>query len=128
MNFVNYLSKFLQNKAKKLTSVGLENSFAWTKKDALHVINELAAQDIAILGGDILKMLDNGLFEYTYDNWYIKEQSGLTWREYVKYSQEYSHSYILSYLQDSDDEWYFSLVAVDELEYQANSKARHNLS
>lgn len=122
MKIIEKLSKHLQNKAVTLKALGLDNSYAWPQEDVVDVIDELSKKGFAILGGDVLQILDNGTIKYTYDNWYIQKQSGFSWEEYVAQSRDYARNYILSYPKIKDLRSIFNLVIASESEFASLSE------
>ena len=54
---------------KKRTPVYGTIQKSFSKNDALEILEECLKSRIAILGGDVVNINNNGYFEYNYDNW-----------------------------------------------------------
>ena len=79
-----------------LDHLGVRN-WALGRDDALRAIYELEACGIAILGGDIYKLV-GGKAEQTYDSWYCDQGPGESDSVFSKRSSDKAKSYICSYL------------------------------
>ena len=79
-----------------LDSLGVRN-WALRRDDALHAIHELEAFGIAILGGDVYKLVGEKA-EQTYDSWHCEQGSDESDSVFSKRSSDKAKSYICSYL------------------------------
>jgi len=79
-----------------LDNLGVRN-WALGRDDALHAIYELEAFGIAILGGDVYKLVGEKA-EQTYDSWYCDQGPGESDSVFSKRSSDKAKSYICSYL------------------------------
>lgn len=88
-----------------LDGLGVRN-WALGRDDALHAIYELEALGVAILGGDVYKLVGDKA-ELTYDSWYCDQGPGESDSDFTKRSSGKAASYILSCLMPDG---LFSLV------------------
>lgn len=100
------VSKFL-DKSISLTNQGI-GEVCWNYKDAKEVINYLYNNNCIILGGDVLKKV-NDKFLYTYDNWFISDTE-LSDEECLKISFNHSIEYIEDYVEFNGEDFYFVIV------------------
>ena len=49
---------------------------SFSKNDALEILEECLKSRIAVLGGDVVNINNNGYFEYNYDNWSYNRKKG----------------------------------------------------
>lgn len=70
---------------------------ALNKQDALCALDLYSDLNIPILGGDVLFLNDNGLIEYTYDNWYSIPLESESYSTFLFRSIEESRNYIINY-------------------------------
>ena len=59
----------LASKAIDLTEIGL-NELAWSREDALLILELFSEHSTVVLGGDVLK-LRGSKYHFTYDNWHF---------------------------------------------------------
>lgn len=59
----------LASKTIDLTNTGLDE-FAWSREDALLVLDFFLEHQIVVLGGDVLELRDSK-YHHTYDNWHF---------------------------------------------------------
>lgn len=102
------LPQELQKKGRSLSDLGLAE-VAWLWKDALMVIDYLAANRVAILGGDVYKCL-NGKMESTYDNWYLNRERDQSWESFVTASHRKAWEFIKGYHARNGSSFYYSIV------------------
>lgn len=79
-----------------LVSCGV-NNWAFNREEALSVICELEDIGVAILGGDVYRLI-NGELECTYDSWYCDEGVGESELEFVRRSASKARDYIRNYM------------------------------
>ncbi|MGF0237456.1 Imm40 family immunity protein [Rhodococcus sp. IEGM1300] len=79
-----------------LEHLGVRN-WALGRDDALHAIYELEAFGIAILGGDVYKLVGEKA-EQTYDSWYCDQGPDESDSVFSKRSSDKAKNYIFSYL------------------------------
>lgn len=91
-----------------LDNTGISN-WALTKKQALDVLEEFAASEISVLGGDVYEDID-GVIQSNYDSWYCETLLGETASSFAKRSIERARSYILEYRPEQNNKVYFVLV------------------
>ena len=70
---------------------------SFSKNDALEILEECLKSRIAILGGDVVNINNNGYFEYNYDNWSYNRKKGESDVDYVLRSIEKAIKYISNY-------------------------------
>jgi len=93
---------------------------AWPYPDAIEVISKLAKQSAAIVGGDVFRNGERGL-ELTYDNWYVDQNKGSPWTEYVAKAAEIAMTYIETYHSRNKGEFWYSLVFIYDSEHAAKA-------
>jgi len=75
-------------------------------------------RDVAILGGDVLWLVDDGIIQPTYDTWYLTKESQWSWQDYVMQSGDCARNYILSYSEKNEEkDCIFSLVTATEEQF-----------
>ncbi len=79
-----------------LESFGVRN-WALGRDEALHAIYELEALGVAILGGDVYKLVGEKA-EQTYDSWYCRQGPDESDSVFSKRSSDKAKSYIFSCL------------------------------
>ncbi|KRP51148.1 Imm40 family immunity protein [Pseudomonas trivialis] len=84
------------SKGIPLDNLGVRN-WALGREDALNAICELEAFGIAILGGDVYKLVGEKA-EQTYDSWYCDQGPDESDYIFSKRSSDKAKSYIFSYL------------------------------
>ena len=67
---------------------------SFSKNDALEILEECLKSRIAVLGGDVVNINNNGYFEYNYDNWSYNRKKGESEVDYVLRSIEKAIKYI----------------------------------
>lgn len=75
-------SEILKKKGRPLHDIGI-NEIALSKADALEAIKSLRLSQMAILGGDVLEIVD-GKPKHTYDNWYYNREETEERNVYLK--------------------------------------------
>jgi hypothetical protein len=101
----------LKQLAVPLDIIGMAE-VAWKYPDVLSVINFLADNASAILGGDVYEYKNNQ-FTITYDNWYI-ERNDMTWLAYVEKSREAAMNYVEMYHRQNGDNFCYVIVSNKE--------------
>ncbi|MFL5562975.1 MAG: hypothetical protein ACJ79K_16000 [Gemmatimonadaceae bacterium] len=85
------------------------HELAWSRADALRVLDYLAGRPIAVLGGDVLSSVEP--LEYAHANWHAERQPDEGPHQYVARSQNVAREYIHRY--PGTHAW-FVLVLEDE--------------
>jgi len=80
---------------------------SFSKNDALEILEECLKSRIAVLGGDVVNINNNGYFEYNYDNWSCERKKNESDADYASRSAKRAIKYILEYKKDNA---YFILV------------------
>jgi len=80
---------------RALMAIGVHN-WALTKEQALIAADLLAAEGIAILGGDVYEVVCD-VIQPTYDNWYCERLSGESEATFVERCLLKTRSYIAGY-------------------------------
>jgi len=95
-----------------LQEIGVAGA-ALTRQYALDAVGSLKRTQVAISGGDVLRVVD-GKLRYTKDNWYIQRLSGEDIGAYISRSHEKAEAYIQGY-QDPEDGSVFYALVISEL-------------
>lgn len=91
--------------------------WALNKENALQFISLCLKNKVPILGGDVIVMMENGEWYYTYNNWFSEKRgSDNSIRGFVIRSCLEAHDYIESYREDEND--YGS--AIEQLHHRRN--------
>lgn len=98
----------LNAKGRPLQEIGV-NEIALQRPDALKAIEALQDTQVAILGGDVLRVL-NGRPAYTGDNWYSEQGGNESLTGFLKRSWEIAEQYIRSYPDPEDGTVLYTLV------------------
>ena len=69
---------------------------AWSRRDALQIVDALRETAWAILGGDVLVHRD-GAFAYSYDNWHSDPQPEEVAHDFIARSHRETRDYIARY-------------------------------
>jgi hypothetical protein len=91
-----------------LESIGVKN-WAFSKEDAVRVLDKFYEMQIPILGGDVCEKI-NGVIQYNYDNWYINRQSNESQLDFVNRSIANAKYYINNYSSDNIENIFFTFV------------------
>ncbi|MDY4042444.1 MAG: Imm40 family immunity protein [Marinifilaceae bacterium] len=83
---------------------------AFTREKALQVISKLKKANIGILGGDVLKLMDDGSIEFTNNNWSCNHKTGESHEHFVERSYYIAQEFIENYLPDKPDIFLFDIV------------------
>ena len=94
------LPKQYRQKMINLKTYG-NNEFAWKKKDALNLLNEIFLQEASILGGDVIEFIDKEKINPTYDNWSIEKSNFKSEEEFATKSKTISKEYINTYHENN---------------------------
>ena len=107
---MNNLFKFdLENQGIDLKCLG-STGIAWSSNIILEILDFAFKEKINILGGDVLKIIDNKL-DYTYDNWAISVNNQIeTKPELIERSYYESRNYIKKYLINKNELFYFFVL------------------
>jgi Immunity protein 40 len=90
----------LQTKGRPLQEIGV-NEMALQRPAALEAIQALRGSQVAILGGDVLRLL-NGRPMYGGDNWYSQRYSSEGLTDFIRRSLDVAEQYIRSYPDPED--------------------------
>ena len=97
-------------------SISLENyelnDLAWTKEDALALIDSIINDEIGILGGDVCKITSSHL-EFLYDNWSCEIDENELKEKYYSRSKIESKKYIENYPVNPEEGIIFSITFTD---------------
>ena len=80
---------------------------SFSKNDALEILEECLKSRIAVLGGDVVNINNNGYFEYNYDNWSYNRKEGESEVDYVLRSIEKAIKYISNYKLNNANKYFF---------------------
>ena len=89
------VQNFIATNGVSLESVGV-NNYALNKTNALRLLDLLAEQKVAVLGGDVY-VLKNNQLSLTYDNWYSDKGSSESDDAFCSRSISETEKYIKSY-------------------------------
>lgn len=81
---------------------------AWSRANALRVLDQISGQSVAVLGGDVLEAPD-GRMRYAYSNWHAERNHDESFSEYAARSIDAARRYINDYPQ-GPPEPFFVLV------------------
>jgi hypothetical protein len=87
---------------------------AWTKSDAIELIESLMNDEIGILGGDVW-IFESDSLTPAYDNWYSNYEEGETCPEFYLRSKKRSIAYIKSYPEHCLKNKVFSMVFTEDV-------------
>ena len=96
----------VHRRARSLSSLGLEE-VAWSKRDALVVLEEIDGLAVAVLGGDVYRISGEELVP-TYDNWSCGRELDESAVEFADRSRRVAVGYIDSH--SVGEEAFFALV------------------
>jgi hypothetical protein len=102
---------------------------AWRSPVVLEVIEAIAANGRAILGGDVLYAGEDGTLDHWQGdiycgNWYLNKRTDDSWADYVAQSLTVTRGYIEAYARMNGDAYWFLPVFVNEQEYSALPHSR----
>jgi len=89
------VKNYIVTNGVSLESVGV-NNYALSKTSALHLLDILAEQKVAVLGGDVYISKNNQL-SLTYDNWYSDKDSSESDESFCIRSIAETEKYIKNY-------------------------------
>jgi Immunity protein 40 len=104
----NKYSEVLQTKGRSLQEIGV-NEIALQRPAALEAIQALRGSQVAILGGDVLRLLD-GRPMYSGDNWYSQRYDSEDVTDFLRRSLDVAEQYINSYPDPEDGTVLYTLV------------------
>jgi len=105
----------LEAKIDEILSIGFPlhssgiNNWALNKAQALLALTEFSKMNVAVLGGDVLELVD-GSFQHNYDNWYCDQALGEVNQAYLLRSIQTARNYITDYNNPKTSTVYFALV------------------
>ena len=104
---INYeiIPKSIMDKSISLKEFGILE-VAWNVDDVKSIIYMFEKKEIAILGGDVYKIIDGKVCK-TYDSWYINKSNE---DDFCHKSHETALSYILSYEERNDGKFVYAIV------------------
>lgn len=108
----NTYSEILSNSGHSLQEIGVAG-VALTRQNALDAVASLKGTQVAISGGDVLRVVE-GKLRYTKDNWYIQRLSNEDIGAYISRSHEKAKRYIKSY-PDAEDGYVLYALVTSEL-------------
>jgi len=82
------------------------------RADALAAIDALAGADVAIVSGDVLRVVDN-IPRYTYNNWRARRGLGEGFAEFSARSLDVARNYVQSFVEDGYQLTLYTLVLAD---------------
>lgn len=100
----------LASRARSLETLGL-HEVAWTKKDALEVLAQLAGRTVAVLGGDVY-FVSSGRPKPAYENWSCERRPGEALGAYAERSQREAVVFLHTY-PDSTDTLFVLVLSMD---------------
>jgi len=107
---VNSYLKFISERGMPLDKFGIKG-IALKKLDALQLIQKLEHTGTAILGGDVLKLV-NDRIEHTYDSWHCDRLLNETDDEYAQRALAIASEYIRAYQEpNKNDIWYLVVIS-----------------
>jgi hypothetical protein len=83
--------EILESKGQPLTDIGI-NAVALNQADALGAIETLRGSQVAILGGDVFRVV-GGRPQHTYDNWYSNRRSDEDLSAFLQRSWDVAEGY-----------------------------------
>jgi hypothetical protein len=89
-----------KEKGRALTEIGVAG-VAFTREGILEALGCLKGSQIAVLGGDVLEVV-NGRPQYTSDSWYANKEPGEDLRVYVERSIAEAEQYIRRFPEPED--------------------------
>jgi hypothetical protein len=106
-----------KEKGRSLREIGCAG-IAFTRKDILDALESLRGGQVAVLGGDVLKIASGaqpdglcyGKPEPTHDNWYADRRPGEDLMDYIERSIAEAERYIRSYPDPEDGTILYSPV------------------
>ena len=104
--------EILKREGRPLQEIGV-NEIALQQFAALEAIDALRESQAAILGGDVLRLI-NRRPVYSGDNWYCERQESETLQDFLKRSWDVADQYIRAYPDAEDGTVLYTLV-VSEL-------------
>jgi hypothetical protein len=82
------------------------------RADALAAIDALAGAEVAIVSGDVLRVVDN-IPRYTYNNWRARRGLGEGFAEFAARSLDVARNYIQTFVEDGYQLTLYTLVIAD---------------
>ena len=108
----NSYAEILNTQGRPLQEIGV-NEIALLRPAALEAIQALKGSQIAILGGDVLYVL-NERPRYSGDNWYCERQASESLSDFLIRSWNVAEQYIRTY-RDPEDETVLYTLVISEL-------------
>lgn len=103
-------SEFAGARGKSLSGINPgSDEFAFSRSDAIELIDLLMKNSVAIVGGDVMKYLD-GRLEYVYANWFCSRKELESHAEYVNRSGLLALKYVSDFVAIGGYEPQFVLV------------------
>ncbi|MGB8506889.1 MAG: Imm40 family immunity protein, partial [Pyrinomonadaceae bacterium] len=85
------------------------NEIALQRSAALEAIETLKGSQVAIFGGDVLRV-SNDRPSYTGDSWYCERQNSEALNDFLKRSWDVAEQYIRAYPQSEEGKVLYTLV------------------
>ena len=118
MKILGFVPQHLQDKAISLSELGIVD-YAWAEEDAIVILGTLREGNIAVLGGDVYKLVDGDRVESTFDSWYLDKEPEWSWEYYVVQSSNHTRHYIVSYCERNiGTNFIFNLVTATARKYK----------
>jgi len=93
------------------------------RADALAAIDALAGADVAIVSGDVLRVVDN-IPRYTYNNWRARRGLGESFAEFSARSLDVARNYVQSFVEDGYQLTLYTLVLADSQDASETSASQ----
>lgn len=107
MNKIVQINKLLKE-GYCLQTIGVKN-WAFSKDDALNILNRFEELHVSILGGDVYELINNNI-QFNYDNWYSNSLPNETDIEFSERSLKKAREYIINYRVDEQNKIFFSFI------------------
>ena len=95
----------IMERGYNLVHLGI-SEYAWKKNEAEKILRILRSKKIAVLGGDVYKVSNNGV-ERTYDSWFINNDGT---PDFIEKSITKAELYITDYANDNGEQYLYVLV------------------
>lgn len=110
----------LRRAAIELSSIGVD-SHAWRRAEALEAIWWAKAESLAILGGDVLEIVDDRPL-HTHDSWSTDRQAGEPWSDFVIRCFDQARGYVAGY-PEARRKIFYAVVLISESHWAQLRKA-----
>jgi hypothetical protein len=93
------------------------------RADALAAIDALGGAGVAIVSGDVLRVVDN-IPRYTYNNWRARRGLGEGFAEFSARSLDVARNYVQSFVEDGYQLTLYTLVLADSQDASETSASQ----